>query len=109
MPNSIATTTCKGQGYATMVQPNFIDSFDFKIVGETGVGTVSFKAVGLYAGKVDFTATRRANHWQIDEFRLPGYQLTTSRGADGLWKKEAWDSQQSNAKDAQPDTAKLGE
>jgi len=103
----------KGRGYATMIQAKFIDSFDCRIIDTNAVGSVSFTATGLYSGKVEFTATRAANRWQIEEFRLPNYGIKTSRGTDGLWKKGTLDSKQSEAmgaeQDAQPDAAKAGE
>ncbi len=93
-----------GKGYATMVQPEFIESVDCKIVGESAIGKVYFKAVGLYAGKVEFTATLKAGCWQIEQFRLPGYHLKTSLGSDGVWKKEAWSPHESKTEDGQQAT-----
>lgn len=95
-----------------MIQSQFIESFECKIDDANAVGFVSFKATGLYSGRVEFIAARVTNRWQIEEFRLPNYGIKTTRGADGLWKKGTLDSGKSEAmgaeQDAQPDAAKAG-
>lgn len=84
----------KQKGYATMLQPPFIEKFDCQPRGPTAVGTVSFKAPGLYQGKVEFTASFAAASWRIDEFRLPNYRLRVSRDAGGRWKKYSLDAEE---------------
>jgi hypothetical protein len=76
----------EAKGYGTLLQPEFITECKCSVDKDKATGTVSFRAEGLYQGKVEFTARRTNGDWRIEEFRLPGYELRVERGADGKWK-----------------------
>jgi hypothetical protein len=76
----------EAKGYGTLLQPEFITECKCSVDKDKATGTVTFRAEGLYRGKVEFTARRTNSDWRIEEFRLPGYELRVERGADGKWK-----------------------
>ena len=93
-PSTIAEAMwrSKSNGYATMIQPDFITDCTCKTENGTATGTVSFTAEGLYTGAVDFTAVRTDGTWRIEEFRLPNYRVTLVRGESGMWEKTPMES-----------------
>ena len=73
----------------SFLQPDFITAMDADIKLGKAVGTITFRAEGLYHGKIEFTAHLGSDRWRVDEFRLPGYQLrVTHEGNEqvGHWK-----------------------
>lgn len=76
----------KEKGYATLLQPEFITECKCSVANDKAEGTVTFRVKGLFGGKVDFTARQKDGAWSIEEFRLPGCELRTQRGANGRWK-----------------------
>jgi hypothetical protein len=87
-----AVSRSKSRGYASMIQSDFITDCTCSTREGAATGVVSFRAEGLYAGRVEFLARWNHGAWQIDEFRLPGYGLKTVRGDDGRWTKTALQS-----------------
>jgi hypothetical protein len=100
-----AVSLSKNRGYATLIQPDFITDCTCSASEGAATGVVSFRAEGLYAGKVEFLARWNNGAWQIDEFRLPGYDIKTVRGDDGRWVKSAMASGSSAAPPAPPPAA----
>jgi hypothetical protein len=86
-----AMTASDRRGYATMLRADYITDCTCRPEGATATGTVSFKADGLYTGRVEYVARRVGDDWQVVEFKLPNYGLKTTRGADGVWKKSKID------------------
>jgi hypothetical protein len=88
-PPALAHAVSLGQarGYATLIQPDFITDCTCSASEGAATGVVSFRAEGLYSGKVEFLARWNNGAWQIDEFRLPGCGIKTIRGPDGKWTK----------------------
>jgi hypothetical protein len=77
----------KDKGYGSVIQPEYITAYDFKVDGNSGTGSVSLKAEGVYEGKVEFSAKHVDGKWRIEEFRLPTDKVGVRREADGKWKK----------------------
>lgn len=75
----------KPKGYATFLQPDLITHCTCNTEGETASGFVMFNAPDLYSGKVRFVARRNEGSWQIEEFHLPNYGITTVLKTDGKW------------------------
>jgi hypothetical protein len=82
-----AMSLSKSRGYASVIQPDFITDCTCSASEGAATGVVSFRAEGLYAGKIEFLARWNNGAWQIDEFRLPGYGIKTVRGEDGKWHR----------------------
>lgn len=88
-PTALVRALSKGkdQGLGTVIHSSYITDFTCKIEGESATGVVSFKADNVYQGRVEYTANKTNDKWQIVEFRLPGHKVKFSRGQDGKWKK----------------------
>jgi hypothetical protein len=78
----------EGKGYLTLLQPEFITACECSADKEQGEaeGTVEFEAEGLYRGKIEFSARLGPTGWELNEFRLPGYQLKLVRFEGYKWK-----------------------
>ena len=81
-----ALSRSETQGFASLIQPEFITHSACTTTGNTATGFVTFHAQELYSGKVDFVARRHAKGWQIEEFQLPKYGITLVLGKDGNWQ-----------------------
>jgi hypothetical protein len=75
----------KDKGYGTLLQPEYLTECKCTVDRNKAVGTIAFRAEGLYHGKVEFSATRKDGSWRIEEFRLPAFKKQIRLGADGLW------------------------
>ena len=75
----------KWKGYGTFLHPASITHCTCNTEGETASGFVMFNAPDLYSGKVRFVARRNEGSWQIEEFHLPNYGITTVLKTDGKW------------------------
>ena len=75
----------KDRGYGTLLQPEYLTECKCSVERDKAVGSVAFRAEGLYHGKVEFSATRKDGNWRIEEFRLPAFKKQIRLGADGLW------------------------
>lgn len=72
----------------TFIHLDRITDFTCKVDGDRATGTVSFKAPGLYQGKVQYAAERHDGKWFITEFTMPAYGIRIVRADDGLWKQK---------------------
>lgn len=70
----------------TPLQSSYIKTIEATADGNQATGRIAFEAPGVYAGEVEFTATKQAGKWVIVEFRLPAWNATTARNDAGLWK-----------------------
>jgi len=88
-PTALARALSKGkdQGLGTVIHSSYITDFTCKIEGGAAAGIVSFKADNVYRGRVEYTANKTNDKWQVVEFRLPGHKVKFTRGQDGKWKK----------------------
>ena len=74
------------QGFASLIQPEFITHSACTTEGNRATGFVTFHAKELYSGKVDFVATRQKNTWRMEELHLPNYGIKLMLGKDGNWQ-----------------------
>ena len=74
------------QGFASLIQPEFITHSACTTEGDRATGFVTFHAKELYSGKVDFVATRQKNTWRMEELHLPHYGIKLMLGKDGNWQ-----------------------
>ena len=81
-----ALNQSKSQGYASILQPEFITHSACDSKEETATGFVTFHAKELYSGRVHFVARPHAGSWRIEEFHLPNYKITLVLGEDGNWQ-----------------------
>ncbi|MFP6672038.1 MAG: hypothetical protein VB857_11540, partial [Pirellulaceae bacterium] len=84
-----ALSRSETQGFASLIQLEFITHSACTTTGNTATGFVTFHAQELYSGKVDFVARRHAQGWRIEEFQLPNYGITLVLGKDGNWQHAA--------------------
>ncbi len=75
------------RGYGTMLQPDYITEVTCELKEKQAKGTVSFRAAGLYQGKVEYRASRDEKGWRVEEFRLPGYKIKVTRKGADPWKR----------------------
>lgn len=76
----------KSLGYATMLQPQYIDELTIDSTDTQATGTIEFAAPDLYKGKVRFRAEQVNGDWAITEFELPHYKIVT-RLLDDVWQR----------------------
>jgi hypothetical protein len=86
-PSKLANAFAKSKelGYYTAIHPDYITEFTCEVSGSLARGSVSFEAKGVYAGKVNFVASKTDGKWRIVEFQLPTWDVTTTR-KNGDWK-----------------------
>lgn len=86
-PSKLAKAFAKSKdlGYYTAIHPDYITEFTCDVRGSRARGSVSFEAKGVYAGKVEFVASKAGGKWSIIEFQLPTWDVTTTR-KNGDWK-----------------------
>lgn len=72
-------------GYCSMLQPQYITKVTCDTDGESASGTISFDA-GMYAGRVQYAASKTDAGWQIDEFSFPVRDWRFLRADDGTWE-----------------------
>ncbi|MFM2095109.1 MAG: hypothetical protein RIS70_2233 [Planctomycetota bacterium] len=70
----------------TPLQTSYIKTIEATADGNQATGRIAFDAPGVYAGEVEFTATKQSGKWVIVEFRLPAWDATTTRNEAGIWK-----------------------
>ena len=80
-----ALTRSKLQGFASLIQPEFITHSACTTDGDQATGFVTFHAKELYSGKVNFVATRQEKDWRIEELHLPNYGIKLILDKDGNW------------------------
>jgi hypothetical protein len=86
-PSKLAKAFAKSKelGYYSAIHPDYITEFTCDVEGSLARGSVSFEAKGVYAGKVNFVASKAGGKWRIVEFQLPTWDVTTTR-KNGDWK-----------------------
>lgn len=75
------------KGYASMIQPAYVNRTKETYAGETLSGNIEFEAEGIYRGKVDFLARWRNGKWRVEQFSLPNYKITIELNSDGQWQR----------------------
>ena len=70
----------------TPLQSSYIRTIEATADGNQATGRIAFEAPDVYAGEVEFTATKKSGKWVIGEFRLPAWNATTTRNEAGIWK-----------------------
>lgn len=81
-----ALTRSELQGFASLIQPEFITHSACTTNGDQATGFVTFHAKQLYSGKVNFVAVRQKKDWRIEELHLPNYGIKLILGKDGNWQ-----------------------
>jgi hypothetical protein len=71
--------------HVSALQLKYITDCQVKTAGDTATGEVWFRS-SEYEGRAEFTARRREGKWQIVEFRIPSYNLSTTLQDDGTWQ-----------------------
>ena len=87
----LKTVSRPWNAYSTILKPEYITDCQptFSPLDQDEVeGWVSFKASGVYEGKINFKAAKVNGKWKIIEFRLPNQKILLSLGNDGKWKRE---------------------
>ena len=84
---SQALSRSESQGFASLIQPEFITHSACTTEGDRAIGFITFHAPELYSGKVDFIAIRQKDRWQIKELRLPHYEIKLVVNNDGNWQQ----------------------
>ena len=87
-----ALTRSELQGFASLIQPEFITHSACTTTGDRATGFVTFHAKDLYSGKVNFVAARQKKDWRIEELHLPNYGIRLTLGKDGNWQHAASDA-----------------
>ncbi len=77
----------KSKGYASFIQPEYVTDATVNIANDSAHGSVSFKATGLYEGRVNYVARQTESHWRIEELHLPNSGLSLQRSDGGEWKR----------------------
>lgn len=68
----------------SFVEPQHITKCEYEVSGNTAKGNIAFEINDLYRGKVEFTAQRNENKWQIMSFTLRHYGLRV------VYQQEKW-------------------
>lgn len=87
-----AVSKSEQDGYASVIQSEYITDFACNSTEDTALGFVTFQAKKIYAGRVAYQARKLKGQWMITEFSLPAWGKKTSLGADGNWKISEVDS-----------------
>ena len=69
----------------TALHPKYITKVTCDVENNTATGKIVFDA-GLYAGQVQYTASKVRGNWQINEFKLPAHNWRFILGKDGNWQ-----------------------
>lgn len=70
----------------TFLNEDRIEKVDFVQKDDVIRGTIKFSAPGLYRGKANFVANKRAEDWQIIEFSFPKHGIHIVRSdSEKLW------------------------
>lgn len=69
----------------TALHPEYIQNVTCNVEDDTATGEISFDAE-LYAGKVQYVASKDKETWQINEFSFPVRNWRFVRGEDGYWQ-----------------------
>ncbi|MDE0736374.1 MAG: hypothetical protein OSB47_11160 [Pirellulaceae bacterium] len=84
-----AVTGTQAQGYATLIQPQFITHGSCQTDKDQARGFVTFHAKDLYSGKVHFLARYHEGTWRIEQFQLPVYGIKLSLDKQENWQHAA--------------------
>jgi hypothetical protein len=88
-PAALAAAMSKSsaKGYGSVIQPEYVQSFTFVTEDDTGRGSLTYAALGIYTGKADFKLRCAAGKWRVEEFWLPDDKIGVRRGDDGKWRR----------------------
>jgi hypothetical protein len=82
-----AMSKSSAKGYGSVIQPEYVQSFTFVTEDDTGRGSLSYAAPGVYTGKADFKLRCVDGKWRVEEFWLPDDKIGVRRGGDGKWRR----------------------
>jgi len=75
-----------GRSTVTVVAERDITRFTCEVDGNRARVVVEFEAGGLWRGRVEYRAEKRAIQWTITEFRLPASGIGVRLDAKGRWR-----------------------
>ena len=90
-PNKLVKLLCPGLtetdavGLCTMLHPQYITEVTCDAGDDSATGVITFDA-GIYAGQVNYAATKADGNWQINQFSFPTRDWRFVRTEDGNWQ-----------------------
>lgn len=75
-----------GQGFASVLQPEWIKDVTCQVQGQTASGVIHARAEEFFTARIHYAARRQGDDWIVERFELPLHGVLTVRAEDGMWR-----------------------